>query len=126
MTGQKLYYAHAMLLYGTEDEEREIGYIKNAFPDHELVNPRFYQNNSKGNDMDYYKDLVSTTNTVVFSKLEGHITSGVGQEVNHALSLGIPVLELRDNGNLAETEKPVEHLSHGETNKLFDKLRGFA
>ena len=86
----KIYYAHAMCIYGTDDEKEEILKIKNLFPDHAIVDPGTYASNpdKREEGMEYCKKLVFGCDKLVFTRLLGKITSGVELEINHALKSG--------------------------------------
>lgn len=120
----KIYYAHAMCIYGTNDEEAEILQIKQNFPDHLIINPKTYENNSDKRDggMEYYKKLVSSCDKMVFTKLLGKITAGVGLEINHALKSGKSVYELKKN-KIKQIKKPVKYISRNDTISLYGKYR---
>ena len=94
----KIYYAHAMCIYGTDDEENEIQQIRQNFPDHSIVDPGTYANNpeKRRDSMEYCKKLVSGCDKLVFTRLLGKITAGVGIEINHVLESGKIVYELKN------------------------------
>ena len=114
--GLKLYYAHAMCIYGTELEEEERKQIAEKFPGYEIVDPGEYEGNPEKsrNGMKYCFGLIKDCNALVFSKLLSKVTAGVGLEVTFALSKGIPVFELGSNG-FRLVKKPVPYLSRDET-----------
>ena len=120
----KIYYAHAMCIYGTDDEIEEINHIKSTFPDHSIVDPGTYASNpeKRRDGMSYCKKLVSECDALVFSKLLGKITAGVGIEINHALSEGKEVFELKD-GRVKQVKKPVKYISRQDTIVLYGKYR---
>jgi hypothetical protein len=116
----KVYYAHAMLLYGTKREKEELKQIIRRFPNYTLVNPSTLEPPEDGG-MDFYKNIVARCDSLVFSRLAGEVTAGVGIEIKHALSLGKPVYELR-SAKLFRVKKAVKHLSREETRKLHFEL----
>jgi hypothetical protein len=59
---------------------------------------------------------------VVFTRLMGKITAGVGKEVNHALKLGKPVFEL-SNGKLIPRSRKAVYVSRRATINLYKKYR---
>jgi len=71
--------------------------------------------------LEFYKAQVEKCDVVVFSKLAGKITAGVGVEVNHGLSKDKAVYEIGD-GELTPVFKPVEFLTMEETQSLFHEL----
>ena len=68
--------------------------------------------------MGYFFRVIDYCDALVFSRLLGKITSGVGLEVNHALAASAMVYEL-DNGKISKVCRPVEFLSREETLKLY-------
>lgn len=120
----KIYYAHAMCIYGTNDEQEELGHIRNNFPDHSIVDPGSYSDNpeKRRDSMNYCKRLVSGCDILVFTRLLGKITAGVGIEINHALAESKAVFELK-NGKVKQVEKPVKFISREDTISLYGKYR---
>ena len=113
-----------MATYHSPTEDRELEAIQKAFPDHEIVNPRSYDENKEKatRQMEYCKDLVTTCDKLVFTRMFGHVTSGVGIEIEHALSLGKPVFELV-NGKVKQVRKVPKYLTREETNDLSRQWR---
>ena len=75
--------------------------------------------------MDFWYCLVDTCALLMFSRLEGHITGGVGLEINHALRFPgrTPVLELPESdGYLGLVTRPVDYLSKQASIKLCRRL----
>ncbi len=116
----KIYYAHAIYLYGTKREKQEQRQIIRSFPNCTLVNPSKLKR-LEDDGMDFYKNIVAGCDSLVFSRLAGRVTTGVGIEIKHALSLGKPVYELR-SAKLFRVKKPVKYLSREETRELFSEL----
>ena len=116
----KVYYAHAMCLYGTEQEKEELTLLRKNFQNAEIVNPADHQNNLDGTEeqMDFYLSLVERCDIVVFSRLLGKITSGVGKEVNHALKKGKEVYML-DGASLFPIKSLVKYISRQNTRELY-------
>jgi hypothetical protein len=115
-----LYYAHAMCLYGTEAESTEVSAITRCLPYYEIVDPSTLQSHADKSDdgMRYFFKVIDRCDALVFSRLLGEITAGVGLEVNHALTRLIPVYEL-DDGKTSRITRPVEFLSRDETLKQY-------
>ena len=115
----KVYYAHAMPLYGSIEEGREKKQIMRSFHDVEIIDPGTFQNNpqKKREGMEYCFKLIRGCHTLIFSRFKGKITSGVGKEANYALEEKIDVFEL-NRGKLREITKPVKYLSILETISL--------
>ncbi len=116
----KIYYAHAMPIYQTPAEKRELGKINSKFPRAKIVNPAKFQNHpeKKRNKMRFCLRLVQGSDAVVFTRFRGKVTAGVGKEVNHALRIGLPVFELSRN-RFMRLRKPLRYLSVDETLRLY-------
>jgi hypothetical protein len=119
---KKVYYAHTKYIYGTPTERAELKHIRRRFPQLRIVNPARYEGDPEKlrDTMGFCLRLVERCDAVIFSRLRGRVTAGVGKEVNHALSLGKPVLEL-SNGRFKRRRTPVKYLSVRETLNLWSK-----
>lgn len=96
--GLRIFYSHAMKLYGTTAEAREISEIERRFPGCVIVNPGKYQKSgteTSREEMEYFLKLVDACDCLVFSMFSNTITIGVEEEVNHALSAKKQVYQLR-------------------------------
>jgi len=120
----EIYYAHAMCIYGSDDEKEEINHITINFPESKIVDPGSYANNpqKRKDGMEYCKKLVNTCDAVVFTKLMSKITSGVGIEIHHALLQNKSVYELK-NGKILVVKTPPKYISRDETIVLYRKWR---
>lgn len=105
----RVFYSHPMKLYGTDAERREMALIERRFAGCEIVDPSAQQPDEPGREMEFYLGLVDTCDCLVFSRLFGFISEGVKPEVEHALSKGKPVYEIR-NGRLITVTGPVANL----------------
>lgn len=116
----KIYYSHAMPLYGTKAELEEKQQIVKHLPEATLIDPGSYQDNpeKRKGGMEYCLRLVEKCDALVFTRFLGKITAGVGLEINHALSKKMLVHELK-KGKLQKIQKPVKHLSRDETVTLY-------
>lgn len=122
-----VYYAHAMCMYGHPAELFELQFIRASFPGHRIINPAAYgENPTKRRDvLGFCFRLVESSDGVVFSRLLGKITAGVGAEVNHALGIGKPVFELKtwrlsmEKWTLQRIERPVRFIARGATIALY-------
>lgn len=110
----RVYYAHAICLYGTEREKKELLLIREKFKDAEIINPVNYQ----GHLMDFYLRLVDKCHIVVFSRLLGKVTAGVGKEVNYALKKDKDVYMLNSE-SLILIKSPVKFISRQSTRELY-------
>ncbi len=117
---EKVYYSHAMPLYGTSKEAYEKSQIRKNISVVKIVDPGTYQDNpeKRKDGMDYCLKLVKDCDGLVFSKYEGEITAGVGKEVNFAIENKIPVYEL-NGGKLHKIETPVQYLSRLDTIAMY-------
>ena len=115
-----VYYAHSMCVYGTEAEAAEVASLMRLLPYDVIVDPSILlsQANKNNDGMRYFFRVIDYCDTLVFSRLLGEITSGVGLEVNHALSRLIPVYEL-DDDRIWSITRPVEFLSREDTIKQY-------
>ncbi len=120
----RVYYSHAMCTYYTTLEEQELAIIRKSYPTHGIVDPGDYEDNPEKalKGMDYCLELVESCDALVFSRLMGMVTAGVGKEVEHALSLGKPVYELIGDTAMLIHESP-NYLSRGETRDLYVKRK---
>jgi len=120
----RLYYAHAMVLYGTEIEKAETEIIRTRLPGCELVDPGEYEGNPEKSEqgMQYCFKLIDGCDALAFSKLLGKITSGVGLEANYALSKYMPVYFI-DGNSLSRITKRVSYLTREDTWKHYDFWR---
>jgi len=116
------YHAHAICTYGRLTEMQEQAIIRQIFPDHEIVDPGLYEENEEKQlgGMDYCMKLVESCDALAFSRILGKVTSGVGQEVEHALALGRPVYEIIGLG-VRQVFEPPRYVSREETRKLYDE-----
>jgi hypothetical protein len=109
-----------MCLYGTEAESSEADDIARRLPSCHIVNPGILQRQADESvdAMRYFFKVVEYCDALVFSRLLGEISAGVGLEVNHALAKSIPVYELFD-GSVFRVSRPVSFLSRDETLKRY-------
>ena len=121
----RIYHSHAMWTYNSPTEDRELAVIQREFPNNEIVNPGTYEENkekAESKEMEYCKYLVSTCDALIFSRLFGQVTSGVGIEIEHAISLGKPLFELA-NDKIRQVRKPPAYITREETNLLSARWR---
>ncbi len=116
----RIYYSHAMCTYYTPVEEQELAIIGKSFPAHEIVDPGDYEDNSEKavKGMNYCLELVGSCDALVFSRLLGKVTAGVGKEIGHALSFGKPVYEIIGDTARLIRESP-DYISREETKDLY-------
>lgn len=123
-TNRKVYYAHAMCLYGQPEEAQELARIRLRFCGGKIVNPAEYNGHPEKvqDGVKFCLKLVARCGVIVFSRLLGKVTAGVGKEVNHALSIGKPVFELRP-GEFRPRRRPVQYLTRAQTKRLYKVWR---
>lgn len=104
MNKLKCYYAHTMTSYGSTIEREDISLLRDL--GFEVINPSDtkYSEGCKAYSekygwdkvMDYFKKVISEEcDMVAFRSLpNGQILSGVAAEVQHAIQIGYPVIEL--------------------------------
>lgn len=119
-----VYYAHAMCLYEHPREDLELQLIRAAFQRHRVVNPASYDSSpaKRRDTIDFCLRLIDQSDVVVYSRLLGKVTCGVGAEVNHALKCGKPVFEIR-RGRIARRKKPLRYLRREATKNLYRRFR---
>lgn len=135
--GGRVYYAHSMMMYGTEDKQIKKELIRDVFDNFGIVSPKYYEDNPQrmmddmeelynDNDgkrieeMEFYKMIVSSCQLLVYSKLNDEIPSGVAIEVNHAIGEGIPVFEIVDDKFIPQ-KVPVDGMTRQETIELYEE-----
>lgn len=91
----KVYYAHSVSLYGTQQEKRDIDTLtKLGF---EVLNPndKFHTDNYAIHGMNYFGELTKSCDLVAFRSLsDGSIGAGVAAEIDMFKSTGRPIIEL--------------------------------
>jgi hypothetical protein len=113
-----------MCLYGTKCEKTEKLAIKKKFPKAKIINPGSYEHNLEKmlGGMEYCFKLVDSCEVLIFSRLLGKITAGVGKEINYALAKGKKVFELSD-GKLLKISSPVKYISRFSSVALYEKWK---
>lgn len=97
------YYAHTMTSYGSTIEFEDIQLLEKL--GFEVVNPSkpeiaagcklYTEKHGWQKVMDYFKNIIDACDLIAFRGIpNGQILSGVAAEVEHALNIGIPVIEL--------------------------------
>ena len=121
---RSVYYAHAMCTYGELDEWRELKHIRRELSRISIDNPAKYDGHplKQTDTVGFCLRLVEGCDAVVFTRLMGEITAGVGKEVNHARKIGKPVFELSD-GKLIRRARKVTYISRRATVNLYKKYR---
>lgn len=121
---KQVYYAHALCMYGWPAERVELKHLKREFRGWVIVNPGTYQDHPEKrlDTMGFCFGLVDTADVVVFSRIVGKISPGVGKEVNHALKRGKPVYELMD-GKLVRCRRRVGYVARRRVVPLYDEWR---
>lgn len=123
---ERVYYAHAMCLYGRFDEQQELRLIRQTFRRASIVNPADYDGHpeKRADTVGFCLTLIDGCGIVVFSRCLGKITAGVGKEVNHALKTGKKVFELKAGKMVLRTRR-VNYISRIATISLYRKYRGW-
>jgi len=121
----KVYYSHSMKIYGTKAEKEEMEIIKKNFPNAEIINPPSFERNQRKrkSGMAFCHRLIDECDIVVFSRLFGVVTSGVGDEVNYTLKKNKKVYEIKD-GALVLHYKPLKYVSRGQTRRIYKIIDG--
>lgn len=94
--------------------------IHRRFQRAKVVNPAKHPDDSGNPEkvMTHYLELLQGCDLVVFTRLFGKVTSGVGKEVNFALAREMPVYELRGS-RFIRRNRPVAFVTRAETLKLY-------
>ena len=98
----KVYYAHCKAIYGTIQEKRDIEVLESL--GFEVLNPGTDYHTKKSKEyikrtgfanMGYFIDLVNKCDALAFRALPTmEISTGCYKEIETALNIGIPVIEL--------------------------------
>lgn len=109
-----VYYAHPISLYGTFQETTDVETLSKLF--YSVSNPNDPEIEKKyvesGKDWAVFDDLVRKADVLAYRTLpDGRITSGVWKEIQKALELDIPVIEL-PNFTVAQIMTKEETLQH--------------
>ena len=104
MIRPKIYYAHCMALYGTDQEKndlktlRELGVkvVNPNSPKYRKTVERMKRNNRSGSQiMDYFISVVKKCNGVAFRALsDGSLSAGVAKEIDAMRKKGGVIIEL--------------------------------
>ncbi len=99
MIKKKLYFAHPIPTYNTQREKYAETLIHTFYPTYELINP----GKAPGRNMQYYLNLVSSSDMLVFMALEdGMIGRGTYREVTFAQALNQKVIYLNTDNQFIE------------------------
>ena len=119
-----LYYAHPMCTYGTIAEEFELKRIRSEFRRVRIVNPARYDGHPEKlrDTVGFCLRLVEKCDAVVFTRLMGRVTAGVGKEVNYAIRIGRPVFELVGS-RIKRRRSRIKYISRAATIRLYTRWR---
>jgi hypothetical protein len=117
----KLYFAHAMCVYGTDDEKRELAFIRTHYQEAEIIDPGSYEDHPEKtkDSMAFCYKLLDGCQIMIFTRCLDKVTVGVGQEIIYALQKGIKVFELDREGKLIKITEPVAFIDRLETRSLY-------
>jgi len=95
---KKIYYAHPITLYNTNQEEIDLALLKFLWPNSEIYNPNSKLDSEKYKKygMDWFYDRIGDCDLVVFRPFpDGKIGAGVWGEIQYAKQeCCIPVIEI--------------------------------
>ena len=119
-----VYYAHAMCIYRRREERDQLRVIRQGFRKFRIVNPAVYDGHPEklADTIGFCLRLVEASDMVVYSRLLGKITAGVGKEINHALRKGKPVFEVSGRRLIRRTRR-VSYISRRATISLYERWR---
>jgi hypothetical protein len=121
----KTYLAHCQSDYGTEIEDKAIDLLERMGM--EIVNPggKELQSTCVRNSMSYWTGIVDKCEALFFFRFKGHVTAGVGKEIERALEKGSHVFEIVfENGKIVgcrRHEEVPQYLNIPETRKLMGR-----
>lgn len=121
---KSVYYAHAMCMYRRRAEGHELAAIRRRFARAKIVNPALYDRHPEKllDTIQFCLRLIDKCDVVVFSRILGKVTAGVGLEVNHALDQRKPVFEIV-GGRFISRSRKVRFISRTATIRLYEKWR---
>jgi len=92
----KIYYAHSRAYYNTDIENGDIELLHELFPEATIVNPNDdIMQELCGNDIEKFCQIVRSCNLLAFSGIpDGRITAGVWQEIQTAMEMNMPIIEI--------------------------------
>ena len=99
----KIYYAHHMWKYNTEEERMEIEIIKRIFPNSNIINPNgsVIETGNEAEAMEQCFNFIRESDILIFTTLNNKVFGrGVYDEVSLALQLGMKVFLLRKDALL--------------------------
>lgn len=94
----KIYYAHHMWKYNTEEERMEIEAIKRIFPNSNIINPNgsVIETGNEVEAMEQCFNFIRESDILIFTTLNNKVFGrGVYDEVSLALQLGMKVFLLK-------------------------------
>ncbi|MBO3356284.1 hypothetical protein [Clostridium perfringens] len=94
----KIYYAHHMWKYNTEEERMEIEAIKRIFPNSDIINPNgsVIETGNEAEAMEQCFNFIRESDILIFTTLSNKVFGrGVYDEVSLALKLGMKVFLLK-------------------------------
>lgn len=109
-------------------KQLELDLIGKAFPKTTIIDPGDYDDSLEKLRMGlkFCYGLIDKADGVVFSRLLGEVTAGVGAEVKYTLSRGKPVFELRERESeweIVPVTRPVRYLNREKTRDLYRIFR---
>lgn len=102
----RIYYAHSMRIYNQPQEQEELTFIRQQYPDAIIINPNgdlVYRGS-----MQVYFNAIDTCDLVIASQYKDHIGKGVYLEIEHAQAKQCSVLGIwkeQDQLKLCPVEK---------------------
>jgi hypothetical protein len=113
MNNMRVYYAHPRLLYGTEQEVKDLELLARLFPTHEIINPNqpehIEQGKTKG--LEYFLDLSKTCDILVFRAIGGGM-------ITHGTFMELTVNWPKPRMELSESVPFDRYICEDDTNRL--------
>ena len=119
----RVYFAHPMVTFDTEQERGQESLIRKAFPDCMILNPKNSQPiRPEDRGVEWFHRIIDTCDVFVFSRFKGRITAGVGGEIEYAQGKGLQVFEVRD-GEVTPFSGSISYMTLEETRAFYKGLK---
>jgi len=91
----KVYYAHSIALYNTQQEKRDLAILYGMGFDVENPNTEVHMKMYEAQQLDYFKIVVQNCSILAFrANADGSINCGVAQEIEWATDIYMDIIEL--------------------------------
>jgi len=98
-----IYFAHPIVTYFTQREQTALDYIRNEYPDAQVINPSKYSISPKKFKFKFYLDRVLKADTFIFITLSGNIIGkGIHDELKFARKKNKSIYFLTEAGEFID------------------------